>query len=149
MGYIWLKSKKTLSKFDYKTFSMGIFLVKLDSRESKVTFLSLRNNIWASETVFCKKPYLNFWNNGGGGVTKKCPKHSSKKFWNQLFFKLQTFMIAQNDRNKILNHFCKIHFFPGGLEKLKMGKNVILYPKSAQKILQKNFEISYFSSYGP
>ena len=43
-------------------------------------------------------------------------------------------MIAQNDRNKILSNYLLLHFFPGCLEKLKNGKNVIFYPKNAQKI---------------
>ena len=64
------------------------------------------------------------------------PKDSqkSKKFWNQQFFKLQTSMIAQNDRNKILSNFVLLHFFPVGPKKLENGKNVIFYPKNDQKI---------------
>ena len=43
-------------------------------------------------------------------------------------------MRAQNDCNKILSNIVLLHFFPGFQEKLKMDKNVIFYPKNAQKI---------------
>ena len=73
------------------------------------------------------------------------PKNAQKieNFLNQPFFKLQTSMIAQNDRNKILSNYLFLHFFPGCLEKLKNGKNVIFYPKNAQKI-EKIWNLSFF-----
>ena len=43
-------------------------------------------------------------------------------------------MIAQYDRNIILINFVLLHFFPGGLEKLKNGKKRELLPQNAQKI---------------
>ena len=57
-----------------------------------------------------------------------------KNFLNQPFFKLQTSMIAQNDRNKILSFFYLLHFFPGGLEKLENGKT-ISEPTSSASLL--------------
>ena len=67
-----------------------------------------------------------------------------KNFWNQSFFKLQTSMIAQNDRNKILSNY----FFPTLFSWLpkkieKWQKNVIFYPKNAQKI-EKKLESAIF-----
>ena len=75
------------------------------------------------------------------------PKNTekSKKNWNQSFFKLQTSMIAQNDRDKILSNFVLLHFFPVGPEKLENGKNVIFYPKNDQKIENfRNFFEKFF-----
>ena len=55
-------------------------------------------------------------------------------FLKSAIFKLQTSMIAQNDRKKILSNFYLLHIFPGCLEKLKNGKNVMFYLQNAQKI---------------
>ena len=65
-------------------------------------------------------------------VDPKIPK-KSEFFWNQPFFKLQTSMITQNDRNKILSKFFAT-FCPGYLEKLKNGKKRVFTPKMHQKI---------------
>ena len=78
--------------------------------------------------------------------TPKMPK-KLKIFWNQSFFKLQTSMIAQNDRNKILSNFVLLHFFPVGPEKLENGKNVIFYSQNDQKIENfRNFFEKFFWS---
>ena len=77
-------------------------------------------------------------------LTPKMPK-KLKNFWNQSFFKLQTSMIAQNDRNKILSNYLLLHFFPGCLEKLKNGKNVVFLPQKFPKN-RKIFETNHFLS---
>ena len=75
------------------------------------------------------------------------PKNAQKIeiFLKSTILKLDTSMVTQNDRNEILSNFNLLHFFPGCLEKSKNGKNVILYPKNAQKN-RKIFEIIHFQA---
>ena len=67
-------------------------------------------------------------------------------FLESTIFKLQTPMITQNDRNKILRNFFLLHFFAGCLEKLENGKKRDFLPQKCPKELEIFLKSSIFQA---
>ena len=75
-------------------------------------------------TIFCIQEH-RLIAVGVKNVTPPQMPKNRQSFLNKPFSKLQSSMIAQNDRYKILSYFNFQDFFPGRLGKLRNGKKVI------------------------